>query len=403
MRRICLATSVALTVSVAPGLAQERPVKIGVLTDMSSVYADASGQGSVEAAKLAVEDAGLVLGQQVQIVFADHQMKPDVGANVARRWFEREDVDAIVDVPNSGVAFALRNLSIEQKKILLLTGSLSADLTGSQCSPYLTQWAVDTYTQSKVLASAIVKNGGDSWFFVGANYTFGQALVRDASTQVEASGGKVVGSVYAPLGASDFSSFLLQAQSSKAKVIGLANSAGDTANAIKQANEFGLVKGGQRLAGLMMFDLDVKSVGLKLAEGLQLSSPFYWDLDNDTREWTKRYMQRVNRIPSWNQAAVYTSVVHYLKGIKAANTKNSDRVLEKMRAIPISDAVTKDAMLRMDGKVERPHYLLEAKGPTESKGEWDLLKVVTKIPAGQATRPLNAGGCALVSSNSQSK
>jgi branched-chain amino acid transport system substrate-binding protein len=376
--------------------ADNLPVKIGVLTDMSSIYSDASGQGSVEAAKMAAEDAGDVLGQHAEIVFADHQMKADVGADISRRWFERENVDTIVDVPNSSVAFAIRTLSLEKKKVLLLTGPLSADLTGPMCSPYITVWALDTFSQSKVLGSAIVKSGGDTWFFIGANYTFGQTLVKDASSVVEGMGGKVLGSVFAPLGASDFSSFLLQAQNSKAKVIGLANSAGDTANSIKQANEFGIMENGQKLAAFTMFDLDVKAVGLKLAQGIQIPSPFYWDLDDDTRAWSKRYMQKMNRIPTWDQAAVYTAVSHYLKAIKKAGSRDADLVMEAMRSIPIDDAVTKHAKLRKDGRVERDQFLLQVKSPEESKGEWDLLKVVTKIPAAEATRPLDVGGCPLV-------
>jgi branched-chain amino acid transport system substrate-binding protein len=394
LRHLWLVGSLALAATSA--FAQVQPVRIGVLTDMSSVYSDASGQGSLEAAKMAAEDAGPILGYPAEIVFADHQMKADVGASTARRWFEREGVDTIVDVPNSSVAFALRSLSLEKQKILLLTGALSADLTGAQCSPYLTQWAIDTYTQGKVIGSAVVKQGGDSWFFIGANYTFGQALVRDTSAVVEAAGAKVLGSVYAPLGASDFSSFLLQAQASKAKIIGLANSAGDTTNTIKQAQEFGIMSGGQRLAALTLFDLDVKALGLKLAQGLQLPSPFYWDLDDDTRAWSRRYMQKMNRIPTWDQATVYTAVLHYLKAVKTAGTRDSDRVMEAMRAAPISDAVTKNAKLRIDGRVERDQYLLEAKSPSESKGEWDILKVVAKIPAAEATRSLEAGGCPMV-------
>lgn len=392
--RFCFAAVAAVT-GCSQSFAEDLPVKIGVLTDMSSAYSDAGGQGSVEAARMAAEDAGPILGRPVEVVFADHQMKADVGANAARRWFEREGVDTIVDVPNSAVAFALRTLSIEKKKILLLTGAVSADLTGAQCEPYLTQWGIDTYSYAKVLGSAIVKQGGDSWFFIGANYTFGQALVRDTSAVVEASGGKVLGAVYAPLGTSDFSSFLLQAQSSKAKIIGLANAGSDTTNAIKQAEEFGIMKGGQQLAALAMFDLDVKGIGLKLAQGLQIPSPFYWDLDEDSRSWTKRYMQRANRIPTWDQASVYTAVLHYLKAVKATGTKDSDRIMDAMRSTPINDVVTKNAKLRIDGRVERDQYLLQAKSPDESKGEWDLMKVVAKIPAAEATRSLDAGGCPL--------
>lgn len=393
--RLLPALGAALLLS-SGAAANEGPVKVGVLTDMSSVYSDASGQGSFEAARMAAEDIGPVLGHPVEVVAADHQMKPDVGLNVARKWVERENVDMITDIPNSGVAFAVRNLMLEKQKILLLTGALSADLTGSHCTPYSAVWALDTYSQSKVLGSVMVKQGGDSWFFLSANYTFGQALVRDATAVVEASGGKVLGAVYAPLGTADFSSYLLQAQNSKAKVIGLANAAGDTMNSIKQAQEFGIMAGGQKLAAFTMFDLDVKSIGLKSAQGLQLPSPFYWDLDDETRAWSKRYMEKMKRIPTWNQAAVYSAVSHYLKAVKAAGTKNSDKVMETMRATPINDMMTKNGKLRVDGRVERDQLLLEAKTPETSQGEWDLLKVVARVPGADATRPLNEGNCPLV-------
>lgn len=378
------------------GGAAAQGVKIGVLNDMSSVYSDAGGKGAVESAKMAAEDAGPVLGAAVEIVSADHQNKPDIGGAIARQWYEKDGVDMITDVPNSAVGFAVSGIATQAKKITLLTGSLSADLTGEKCSPYAAAWVLDTYSQSKVLGSAIVKQGGDSWFFLGADYGFGRALTRDATAVVEANGGKVLGAVYAPLNTPDFSSFLLQAQQSKAKIIGLGNAAGDTANSIKQGDEFGIRAGGQKFAAFVIFILDVKALGLKAAQGLQLSSPFYWDMNEETRAFSKRFEARVGRPPTWDQAGVYSAVAHYLKAVKAVGGKDSDKVMAKMRETPINDFMSKNATLRADGRVVRDMHLFEVKTPEESKGPWDLYKLVATVPGKDAFRPLDQGKCPLV-------
>ena len=378
------------------GGAAAQSVRIGVLNDMTSVYADASGKGGVEAAKLAAEDAGAVLGGPVEIVFADHQNKPDIGGAIARQWYEKDGVDMVTDVPNSGVGFAVANIAAQSKKLALFTGSLSADLTGEKCTPYTAAWVLDTYSQSKVLGSAIVKQGGDSWFFLGADYGFGRALARDATAMVEGNGGKVLGSVYAPLNNADFSSFLLQAQQSKAKVIGLANAAGDTANSIKQGDEFGIRAGGQKFAAFVIFILDVKSLGLKAAQGLQLTTPFYWDMSDETRAFSKRFEARMGRPPTWGQAGVYSAVNHYLKAVKALGSKEPEKVMAKMRETPINDFMSKNATLRADGRVVRDMHLFEVKKPEESKGPWDLYKLVATVPGKDAFRPLDQGKCPLV-------
>jgi branched-chain amino acid transport system substrate-binding protein len=399
MRRLmALAISFLATCIIAPqsDAADPKPIKIGVLTDMSSVYADVSGTGSVTAATLAAEDAGLVLGRPVEIVFADHQNKPDIAAAIARRWYEVEGVDMITDVNNSGVGAAVQNVSSELKKLTLVTGALSSELTGLRCTPYYASWAMDTWGQANILGKAITRGGSKSWFFIGANYKFGKDLVQDASKVIEANGGKVLGSVFAPLNSSDFSSFLLQAQSSGAEVIGLANAAADTLNSIKQAAEFGITAN-QKFAAFVIFLTDVKSIGLKLGQGLQMSVPYYWDLDDGSRTFASRIEAKIGRKPVWNQAAVYSVVAHYLKAVKSVASNDSDAVMKAMRATPINDFMSKDAKLRIDGRVERDTYLFEVKKPEESQGPWDLLKLVTVVPGKEATRPLDQGGCPLVS------
>ena len=375
--------------------AQAQGVRIGVLNDMSSVYADAGGKGAVEAAKMAAEDVGAVLGAPAEIVSADHQNKPDVGGAIARQWYEKDGVDMITDVPNSAVGFAVSGIATQARKLALFTGSLSADLTGEKCSPYTAAWVLDTWSQSKVLGSAIVKQGGDSWFFLGADYGFGRALTRDATAVVEANGGKVLGAVYAPLNTADFSSFLLQAQQSRAKIIGLANAAGDTANSIKEGDEFGIRAGGQKFATFVIFILDVKSLGLKAAQGLQLASPFYWDMNDETRAFARRFEARMGRPPTWDQAGVYSAVAHYLKAVKAVGSKESDKVMAKMRETPINDFMSKNATLRIDGRVVRDMHLFEVKAPEESKGPWDLYKLAATVPGAEAFRPLDQGKCPL--------
>jgi branched-chain amino acid transport system substrate-binding protein len=391
------AAAAAVALSAGGAAAQSGgPVKIGVLNDMSSVYADIGGKGSVAAAEMAVEDAGPVLGQKVEIISADHQNKPDVGANIARQWYDQDGVDLITDVPTSSVALAVTEVSREKKKLVLFTGPASSDLTGPKCNAYAASWVYDTYSLAHVTGSAVVKSGGDSWFFITADYAFGHALERDTADVVKAAGGKVVGDVNVPLNTPDFSSFLLQAQSSKAKIIGLANAGGDTINSIKQGAEFGIVEGGQKFAALLVFISDVHSLGLKTAQGLQLTSPFYWDMNDETRAWSKRFEAKTGKKPTFDQAGVYSALHHYLAAVKAVGSKDPDKVMAKMRETPINDFMTKNGKLRIDGRVIRDMYLFEVKKPSESKGPWDYYKLQQTVKGDEAYRPLDKGGCPLV-------
>jgi branched-chain amino acid transport system substrate-binding protein len=392
-----LAAVAAVALSASAAAAQSGgPVKIGVLNDMSSLYADIGGKGSVEAAKMAAEDAGNVLGQPVQVIFADHQNKPDIGSNIARQWYDTEGVDVITDVPTSSVGLAVNEVSREKKKLALFVGPATSDLTGPKCNAYSASWVYDTYALAHVTGGAVVKSGGDTWFFITADYAFGHALERDTADVVTASGGKVLGDVKVPLNSADFSSFLLQAQASKAKIIGLANAGGDTINSIKQGAEFGIVEGGQKFAGLLIFTTDVHSLGLKTAQGLQLTAPFYHDMNDETRAFSKRFADRVGKPPTFTQAGVYSAMHHYLEAIKAIGTKDPDKVMAKMRETPINDFMTKNGKLREDGRVIRDMYLFEVKKPSESKGEWDILKLLQTVPGDQAFRPIDKGDCPLV-------
>jgi branched-chain amino acid transport system substrate-binding protein len=388
----------ALSVTLVSGaaFAADGPVKIGVLTDMSSLYADIGGKGSVEAAKMAVEDAGgNALGRPVEVIFGDHQNKPDIGASLAQKWYDANGVDAIADVPTSSVALAVEDISRDRHKIVLFSGPASSDITGPKCSAYAVQWTYDTYTLAHVTGGAMVKAGGDSWFFITADYAFGHALERDTAAVVTASGGQVLGDVAVPLNNQDFSSFMLQAQSSKAKVIGLANAGGDTINSIKAASEFGIVAGGQKLAGLLLFISDVHALGLQTAQGLVLTTAFYWDHDDKTRAWSKRFFDRMHKEPTMVQAGVYGAVAHYLKAVAAAGTKDADAVMAKMRETPINDFMTENGKIRIDGRVVRDSYLYEVKKPSESKSEWDLYKLIAKVGPDESIRPLDKGGCPL--------
>jgi branched-chain amino acid transport system substrate-binding protein len=374
-------------------------VKLGVLNDMSSLYADIGGRGSVLAAQMAVEDfGGKVLGAPIEIVSGDHQNKPDIGAAIARKWIDTDHVDAIVDVPTSSVALAIQEVTREKKRLFLMSGPASSDLTGKACSPYGIQWTYDTYALAHGTGGALVKQGGDSWFFITTDYAFGHALERDTGEAVKAAGGKVLGAVRAPLNTPDFSSFLLQAQASKAKVIGLANAGGDTINSIKQASEFGITAGGQKLAGLLVFLTDVHSLGLKTAQGLTITSAWYWDKDDASRAFAKRFMPRnpTGMPPTYTQAGVHTEVAQYLKAIQAAGTDDADKVVAELRKMKINDFMTKDGWLREDGRVMRDMYLEEVKSPAESKYPYDYFKILATIPADQAFRPLKDGGCPLV-------
>ncbi|WP_245272235.1 ABC transporter substrate-binding protein [Xanthobacter sp. 126] len=378
--------------------AEDTTVKLGVLNDMSGVYADISGPGSVVAAQMAADDfMAKNKGFKVEVVGADHQNKPDVGASIARKWYDQENVDAILDVTTSSVALAVSDITKEKNKIFLVSGGGTSDLTGAKCSPNTVHWTYDTWALANGTGSALTKQGGSPWFFITADYAFGAALERDASAAVKAAGGKVAGSVKHPLSNTDFSSFLLQAQSSGAKVIGLANAGNDLITAVKQASEFGITQGGQQLAGLLIFSSDVKALGLQAAQGLVLTDAFYWDLNDDTRAFSKRFGAKFNgKMPTSAQAGVYSSAMHYLNAIKDAKTKDAPKVMEQMRATPINDPLFGKGEIRIDGRAIHPMYLLKVKKPADSKGEWDLFEVVSTIPANEAFRPLKDGGCPLV-------
>ncbi|NBW55111.1 MAG: ABC transporter substrate-binding protein [Betaproteobacteria bacterium] len=374
-------------------------VKIGVLNDMSGLYADITGPGSVVAAKMAVEDylKSSKSSLKVEIVSADHQNKADIGSNIARQWYDTDKVDMIIDVPTSSVALAISQVSREKGKIHINTGAATADLTGKACSPNTVHWLYDTWMLANGTGKAVVQHGGSSWFFLTADYAFGQALERDTEAVILKNGGKVLGKVRHPLATQDFSSFLLQAQASKAKVIGLANAGGDTTNSIKQAYEFGIVKGGQTLAGLLVFLTDIHSLGLEKAQGLYLTETFYWDLNDQTRAWSKRFAALNNgKYPSMDQAGVYAGILHYLKAVDAAKTDDGTKVTQKMKDLPTDDVLFGKGTIRKDGRKLHPAYLFEVKKPSESKGPYDYYKLLATIPADQAFRPLNEGDCPLV-------
>ncbi|MBK6982749.1 MAG: ABC transporter substrate-binding protein [Betaproteobacteria bacterium] len=373
-------------------------VRIGVLSDMSSLYSDASGAGSVVAAQLAVEDFGPAgRGLRVEIISADHKNRADTGSQIARRWYEVEGVDAIADVPNSAVALAVSQASRDRGKAFLVSGAASADLTGKACSPNTIHWAYDTWMLANGTGAAIVATGGGTWFFLSADYAFGHALERDTEAVVTKAGGKVLGKVRHPLNTQDFSSFLLQAQASKAKIVGLANAGGDTGNAIKQAAEFGIVAGGQQLAALLFSITDVHALGLKSAQGLIATDAFYWDLNEATRAFAKRFAAKNRGIhPTMIHAGVYASVLHYLKAVEALGGDDGTRVIAKMKDMPTDDPLFGKGTIRADGRKIHPAYLVEVKKPEESKGPWDYYRIRATIPADRAFRPLADGGCPLI-------
>lgn len=373
-------------------------VIIGVMNDMSSVYSYLGGMGSVVAARMAVKDfGGKVLGKPIEVIYADHQNKPDVGAAIARKWFDEDGVDAIVDLPTSSVAIAVQQVAKERGKVTLISNGGSSELTGKYCSPTGVHWTYDTYALAHVTGKAIVQQGGKSWFFITADYAFGHQLQDDTAAVVKASGGTVVGSVNVPLNNADFSSFLLQAQQSKAQVIGLANAGGDTVNSIKQAAEFGIVKGGQRLAGLLVFIADVNALGLQTAQGLMLTEAYYWDQNAQTRAFAKRFEAEYNgKVPTSGQAGVYGAVLHYLKAMAAAKTEDGVKVVAEMRKMPINDFMTHNGKIRIDGRVIRDMYLFQVKSPQESKYPYDYYKQLAVIPGDQAFRPLSESECPLV-------
>ena len=372
-------------------------VKIGLILDMSSIYADITGKGSADAAQMAIDDfGGKVLGKPIELVYADHQNKADIAATKAREWFENEKVDAILDVAASATALAALEVAKSKNKIIVFNGPAATRLTNEACGPLSVHWTYDTYALAHGTGYATVKQGFDTWFFITADYAFGQDLERDTTAVVTANGGKVVRGVRAPLNTADFSSFLLQAQSSKAKVIALANAGADTTNAIKQASEFGIVKGGQKLAGMLVFITDVNALGLDKAQGMLLTTAFYWDMNDETRKWSARFMAKEGRMPTMAQAGVYSTVAHYLKAVQAAGTDESEAVMKKMRETPVNDFFIKNGKIREDGRMMHDMYLVEVKAPAESKGAWDYYKLKGTIPADEAFQPLSASRCPLV-------
>jgi branched-chain amino acid transport system substrate-binding protein len=384
-------------------LAQEKldkVVKVGALGDQSGLYQDIGGPGSIVAAQMAIEDSGLLAkGWKIDLISADHQNKPDVGVNIGKQWIDVEKVDVFVDLASSGVGLAIANLAKEKNVVNLNSGSASSDLTGAQCSPNTVHWVYDTYMLAHGTGEALVKSGGDTWFFLTADYAFGQALERDTSAVVTANGGKVLGGVKHPLNNADFSSFLLQAQNSKAKVIGLANAGGDTTNAIKQAAEFGIVAGGQKLAGMLMFITDVNALGLNVAQGLNFTETFYWDMNDQTRAFTKRFNERFKKSPpTMVQAGVYSSLIHYFKALESlgGNPHDGRVVVAKMKELPTDDPLFGKGSIRADGRKIHPAYLFEVKKPSESKYPWDYYRLIATIPADEAWLPLEKSVCPMV-------
>jgi branched-chain amino acid transport system substrate-binding protein len=388
----------AMAFAATSAMAQTKPLRLGAILDMSGLYADITGPGSETAAKMAAEDfGGEVLGRKIEIIAADHLNKADLSANIARDMLDNQGVEAIIDVAASATALAASEIARARNKIIIFNGPGSIRLSNEACGPYTVHYVFDTYAQANVTGLATVKNGLDTWFFLSADYAFGQDLEKDTTAVVTKAGGKVLGSVKHPLNTSDFSSFLLQAQSSKAKVVGLANAGGDTITAIKQAAEFGLTRsGGQKLSPLLAFISDIDSVGLDTAQGLILAEAFYWDLNDETRAFTKRFQERTKRVPTSAQAGVYSSVLHYLKAVKAAGSTDSAPVMKLMKETPINDMFAKNGRIREDGRMVHDMYLFEVKKPSESKGRWDDYKLLATVPAEQAFQPLEASRCPLV-------
>jgi branched-chain amino acid transport system substrate-binding protein len=397
IKQTILAAAIAAMAGTAGAQVSDGVIKIGVMNDMSSLYSDIAGPGSVIAARMAIEDFGAAKkGMKVEVLSADHQNKPDVGSQIANQWYDVDKVDAIFDVPTSSVALAVNEITRKKGKAFLVSGAATSDLTGKACSPNTIHWTYDTWMLANGTGSAIVKTGGDSWFFLTADYAFGHALERDTEAVVVKGNGKVLGKVRHPLNAQDFSSFLLQAQASKAKIVGLANAGGDTINSIKQAAEFGIVKGGQSLAGMLVFLSDIHGLGLDKAQGLIFTETFYWDLNAQTREWTKRFVaQSKGKYPTMVQAGVYSSVLHYLKAVEAGKTDDGTKVIAQMKSMPTDDVLFGKGTIRKDGRKLHPAYLVEVKKPAESKGPYDYYKVRATIPANEAFRPEADGGCKL--------
>ncbi len=402
MQRTMSLAALAVLLACGTASAQQINVKIGVLTDMSSLYADATGPGSVAAAKMAIADFTKTHPNvKVELLSGDHQNKPDVGSQITNQWYDVDKVDMVIDVPNSGVALAVSQITATKNKVFVVSGAASSDLTGPKCNANTVHWTYDTWMLANGTGKAMVKTGGDTWFFLTADYAFGYALERDTAAVVEKNGGKVLGKVRHPLNTNDFSSFLLQAQASKAKVIGLANAGGDTINSIKQASEFGIVKGGQSLAGLLVFATDINALGLQTAQGLFLTETWYWDLNDASRAWTKRWHQErgaTNKYPAMNHAGVYAGILHYLKAVAALKSAaDGNAVVAQMKKMPTDDPLFGKGAVRADGRVIHPAYLFEVKKPEESKYPGDFYKTRATIPADEAFRPLKEGNCPLVS------
>jgi branched-chain amino acid transport system substrate-binding protein len=388
--------AIAMCAVLAGWPAWAQGVKIGILNDQSGVYADYGGKGSIEAAKMAIEDfGGAVLGQKIELTAADHQNKPDLAASIARRWFDAEGVDMITDLTTSSVALAVQGIAAEKKKIDIVVGAATSAISGSACTPYGFHWAFDTHALAVSTGGALVKTGGDTWFFVTVDYAFGHALEKDTSDIIKASGGQVTGSVLYPLNTPDFSSFLLQAQSSKAKIVGLANAGADTVNSIKQAAEFGIVASGQRLAALLMTAAEVHGLGLEAAQGLVLTESYYWDLNDRTREFGERYYKRTGRMPNMIQAGVYSATLQYLKAVKAAGTKHADAVAKALKELPVDDAFTSHGRVQANGRMVSDLYLFQVKKPSESKRDWDFYNLLATVPGDTAYPTAAESGCPL--------
>lgn len=394
IRKLAL-TTVAVAALTGPALAQEIEVKLGVMNDRSGVYSDITGEGSVVAARMAVEDfKAAEKGIRVEVISADHQNKPDIASNIARQWYDQEGVDVILDVPTSSTALAVADITAEKNKIFINSGAATSDLTGKACEPTTIHWTYDTASLANGTGKAVTEAGGDTWFFLTADYAFGHALQRDTTAVIEASGGEVVGSVAHPFPGTDFSSFLLQAQASGAKVIGLANAGADTVNSIKQAAEFGITQAGQKLAGLLLFINNVHSLGAETAQGLQMTTAFYWDMNDGTREWSKRFFEKVGSQPSMVHAGVYAGTLHYLKAVEAVGSDDTEAVVAKMKEMETDDPLFGKGYIRKDGRVIHDMYLMEVKTPDETNGEWDLLKLVSTIKGEDAFLPMEGSDCA---------
>ncbi|MFP5511701.1 MAG: ABC transporter substrate-binding protein [Alphaproteobacteria bacterium] len=399
MRKVLLAGTAFATLASGTANAQmsDGVIKIGMLSDRSGIYADINGEGSAIAARMAAEEFGnAVNGTKIEIIVGDHQNKADIAANLARQWIDTEKVDVVGDVPNSAAALAVQAITRDKKRLFLMSGPGSTDLTGKECSPYGFQWTWDNHSVASATARALVEQGRKSWFFITADYAFGHSLEAEAVNTVKQLGGTIKGSVRHPLGASDFSSYLLQAQASGAEVVAFANAGGDTINAVKQAAEFGIPQGGQTLAGLLLNVNDIHALGLETAQSLMFANSFYWDMTDETRAWSKKFEERTGRKPSMNQAGVYSAVRHYLQAVKEAGTDDTDKVAAKMRSVPITDMMMKDAKIAANGRIFNDMYLAQVKTPAESKYAWDYFKIVKTVPATQAYIDPKDSGCPLV-------